>query len=157
MTRPSLPLRLLLLCLATACAALPLSARAQAPSDPNFPLGANSPCFDTANVAESLALGDPPVFHDLAECPKLCKKAGLACAKHAKAAGVCETRWADDRARISIRVTCAGLRGADLKACAAPFEATRDERRQTAKDRQTTEVTACEDRGAQCLGGCDAP
>ncbi len=156
---PLLP-RLLLFCLAGALALAP-AARAQE-EDPNSALGkTGSPCFDTSEIEESLALPDPDdaaaelVFGDLPDCPKLCKRAGLACAKQAKLAGACEWRWADDRARFAVKVDCAGKTGALLKECAAEIQEVRLARRATARTRQDAEVTACLARGASCEGKCD--
>ncbi|HKC52518.1 MAG TPA: hypothetical protein VKF60_17145 [Myxococcota bacterium] len=178
MTRAPLLLRLLPLCVATLLALVPLLALAGAPlpdpndpNDPNSPLGRGDdiPCFDAAKVAPSLSLvihsdpNDPnsPVtgsfYSGLKDCATLCKRAGVSCAKFVKRAVACELRFADDRARFKVRTNCEGLRGAELKTCAAESEPARTLQRQTASNKLTPALDACAARAAECTGTCNAP
>lgn len=151
------PLRLLL---CSWLALAPLAARAGTPAPSPSPLGDGNPCFDISTIAASTSFGDPNdpdggFFTHLSDCPTQCKKAGLSCAKFAKSAATCAQRYADDRARFHLAVTCDGLRGADLKTCSTPFKDAQAQERQDAADALATEVIACTARATDCAAKCD--
>jgi hypothetical protein len=141
----------------------PLAARADAdPNDPNSPIGAKIPCFDAAAVPGALSLDVPDdasavFFSDLKDCATLCKRAGLSCMNFVRRAATCELRFADDRRRFKQIVNCAGLKGADSKACNADTEPAHDLQRETAEDKRALALSACDARAADCKEKCSAP
>lgn len=156
------------LLLATLLALAPFAAHAgtEDPNDPNSPLGAEIPCFDASQVPDGLSLetlsvpSDPnsPLvlpFAALSDCPSLCKKAGVSCAKLVKRAAACELRFAADRARFKVRTFCEGLRGDALKACAADFAPALQSQTDAAKTHLEDGLTGCLARATDCAGKCD--
>lgn len=168
MTRAPLSTLLLAILLALA----PFAARAGLPqtdpNDPNSPLGSGEelPCFDASQVPDGLSLEGPtnpsdpnsPVelyFHALSDCPTLCKKAGVSCAKLVKRATACELRFAADRARFKARTFCEGLKGEALKTCVADFAPALQSQTDAAKAKLEAGLTGCAARAADCAGKCD--
>jgi hypothetical protein len=174
-TRAPLPLRLLPLCFATLLALAPLFARAGTapdPNDPNSPLGPGDkiPCFDAAQVPESLSLVGPsdpndlnsPVvgyFSQLADCATLCKKAGVSCARFVKRAVACELRFADARASFKTRTDCEGLHGTALTSCVTDnkIEDAHIIQRDAASGKLADALGGCAKRADDCTGLCNAP
>jgi hypothetical protein len=159
--------------LATLLALVPFAARAGGapqtdPNDPNSPLGSGEklPCFDASQVPDALSLevlsdpNDPnsPIvmpFAGLSDCPSLCKKAGVSCAKLVKRAAACELRFAADRARFKARTFCEGLSGDALKSCVSQYAPALQAQSDAAKSNLEAGLTGCVARASDCAGKCN--